>query len=80
MAKIDKNSILHTFTGMLGRQIVVKRRLETRYMSAAPEIDPNRKPTSNQLKHQKKFTSKSAIAKRLANDPRTNPLYEAAKN
>ena len=78
MAKIDKDSFLNAITGMIGKQVVIKRRLNSRYVSAAPEIDPNRKPTPNQANHQHRFRIAAATAKRLANTPGTKELYEAA--
>jgi len=45
MAKIKGNKLTEGFSGMIGKQIVFKTRLGTRYVAAPPYVKEKRKPT-----------------------------------
>ena len=48
MAKQKNNIIMRSTRGMIGGQIVFKRRAGKGYVSAAPETNENRMPTEKQ--------------------------------
>src|SRR6188472_2328756 len=76
MAKIDEDAIINILKGMLGKQIVVKKgRSGKRYLSAAPETDPNRKLTPAQAKYKERFKRQSAYGKAVSNNPELRKLY-----
>lgn len=78
MARIYDNSFLMGISGMIGKQVVIKRRKNKPYIAAAPEWNPNRVPTPAQKKWDQKFKLNAAKAKALALHPDTRPLYLAA--
>ena len=55
MAKIEENSLIAAVTGMIGKQVVVKRRKGKPYLSGAPSTNPRRKPTPNQAVSDRRF-------------------------
>ena len=75
MAKINENSFLLGISGMIGKSVVVKRRNNKPYLAAAPEWNPNRKPTPNQQKWTIKFKANASITKALATNPATRDAY-----
>ena len=80
MARQSNNLIMRNTRGMLGEQIVFKRRKGTRYVAAPPEIDENRTPTDNQLTHQERFKKASDYANKAIKDPDTKKAYERVAN
>ena len=49
MAKQGNNLIMRNTRGMVGKQIVFKRRAGRSYVAAPPEVNEDRKPTAKQL-------------------------------
>lgn len=82
MAKQQNNLIMRSTRGMVGGQIVFKRRAGKGYVSAAPEVNENRQPTSAQKSAQDKFTASIAYAKRAIQEPTLKMAYKlkAARN
>lgn len=78
MARIKGNLFMMNVRGMIGKQIVVKKRGETEYLSAPPTYDENRVPTPNQQAWGIKFKKIVAYAKVAAKDPVSGPDYKAA--
>ena len=77
MAKIDEDAIINILKGMLGKQIVVKKaKSGKRYLSAAPESDPNRKLTPAQAKYKERFKRQAVYGKAVSNNPELRKLYE----
>lgn len=63
MAKQKNNIIMRSTRGMVGGQIVFKRRAGKGYVSAAPEVNENRQPTAAQKAVQDKFKASIVYAK-----------------
>src|SRR5688572_3423223 len=76
MAKQTHNMIMHNTQGMIGKQIVFKKRAGKRYVSAPPEVNANRKPTENQLVAQANFKRSITYA---ASAVKLAPLRKAYK-
>lgn len=82
MAKQKNNIIMRSTRGMVGGQIVFKRRAGKGYVSAAPEVNENREPTTAQKAVQDKFKSSIAYAKTAILDLALKMAYKlkAARN
>ena len=78
MAKQKNNIIMRSTRGMVGGQIVFKRRAGSGYVSAAPEVNENRKPTEGQLLVQAKFRRCTEYAKLVMKAPELKAAYKAA--
>ena len=78
MAKQKNNIIMRSTRGMVGGQIVFKRRAGKGYVSAAPEVNENRKPTEKQLAVQEKFKTSTAYAQLAIKDAGLKKAYKAA--
>jgi hypothetical protein len=78
MAKIKRNDLTEGFTGMFGKQIVFKNRLGTRYVTAPPEVNKNRKPTPAQKKIQDKLLRCNEYAIEAIKDAKLKEDYAAA--
>jgi len=63
MAKQGNNIIMRNTRGMVGKQIVFKRRAGRSYVAAPPEVNENRKATPKQLAVQQRFKTSIAYAK-----------------
>ena len=77
MAKINNNLITEGFTGMLGKQVVFKKRLGTRYAAAPPTINENSKPTAAQQLNRDKHARSTDYAKGAIKDPDIKAMYQA---
>lgn len=63
--------------GMLGKQVVFKRRNGISYVSAPPEINEDRQPTAAQLSIQQKFRFSITYASSAIKDPEVKKAYQA---
>ena len=63
MAKQGNNLIMRNTRGMVGKQIVFKRRAGRSYVAAPPEVNGNRKATPKQLAVQQRFRTCITYAK-----------------
>src|SRR5215210_1772956 len=77
MAKQKNNIIMRSTRGMVGGQIVFKRRAGKGYVSAAPEVNENRKPTADQQTAQDKFAASITYAKLAIRDAAVKAAYKA---
>ena len=76
MAKINNNLVIHGLSGMLGKQVVVRRLKNGQYvMSAAPHHRP-RELTNAQKVHREKFHQAILYAK----GAQDNPVYADLAN
>lgn len=64
--------------GMVGRQIVFKRRAGISYVAAPPEIKEGRTPTANQLARQAQFRRAVAYARAAIFDDNLRQAYSEA--
>ncbi len=78
MAKQSNNLIMQDTRGVIGKQVVFKRRGGVTYVAAAPAINPNRKPTPNQLSAQNRFAFSANYAKQAIKDPVMKAMYKLA--
>jgi hypothetical protein len=78
MARQKNNLIMRSTRGMVGGQIVFKRRAGVGYVSAAPEVNENRKPTERQLAVQEKFKKSTAWAQQAMKNAELKAAYKAA--
>lgn len=77
MAKQKNNIIMRSTRGMVGGQIVFKRRAGLGYVAAAPEVNENRKPTDRQLEIQEKFKKSTVWAKQAMKNPELKAAYKS---
>ena len=77
MAKQKNNIIMRSTRGMVGGQIVFKRRAGKGYVAAAPEVNENRKPTVGQQAVQEKFKRCLDYAKLAITEPLIKEAYKA---
>ena len=77
MARQKNNIIMRSTRGMVGGQIVFKKRAGKTYVAAAPEVDENRKPTDPQATAQSRFKSSVAYARIAIQDPQVKAAYKA---
>ena len=80
MPKQRNNLIMQNTRGMIGKQVVFKKRKGTRYVAAPPRVNENRKPTKNQLSHQEKFRRATEYANDAILDPEVKRAYEKVAN
>jgi hypothetical protein len=78
MARQKNNIIMRSTRGMVGKQIVFKRRAGKSFVAAPPEVNENRIPTPNQAAAQLRFKKSSAFAKLAMKDATTKAAYFAA--
>jgi hypothetical protein len=78
MARQKNNLIMRSTRGMVGGQIVFKRRAGLGYVAAAPEVNENRKPTDRQLAVQERFKKSTAWAQQAMKNPELKAAYKAA--
>lgn len=78
MAKQKNNIVMRSTRGMVGGQIVFKRRAGKGYVSAPPEVKEGRKPTERQLLLQEKFKRNILFARMAIKDPELKTQYENA--
>lgn len=76
MAKQNNNMIMNDTQGMIGKQVVFKKRAGKSYVSAPPEVNVNRKPTENQLVARANFKRSITYA---ASAVKLAPLRKAYK-
>jgi hypothetical protein len=80
MARQRNNIIMRSTRGMVGKQIVFKRRAGKSYVAAPPEVNENRIATANQLAAQQRFKTSVAYAKlAMLNINAKEAYYAAAK-
>jgi hypothetical protein len=77
MAKVNGNLLTMDLTGMIGKQLVFKSRLGTKYAAAAPCRDPNKPLTENQQAYAPVFKRRVAVAKALTKDPDKKKIYQS---
>ena len=63
--------------GMLGNQVVYKKRKNTRYVASAPEVNQNRVPGEAEQANRDRFARSNAYAKTSIKDPLVKQMYEA---
>lgn len=63
---------------MFGGQVVFKVRKGKRFVSSPPNVNPNRKPTPNQLAAQERFKMASQYANDAIQDAATKFMYQQA--
>ena len=69
MAKVVDSLILQGLSGMLGKQLVVRRRKDGSYVvAAAPPRNTGRVPTAGQAAYRQRFRAAIAHAKAVKND------------
>lgn len=78
MARQKNNIIMRSTRGMVGGQIVFKRRAGLGYVSAAPEVNENRKPTDGQLVVQGRFKKNTEYAQLAMKNLELKAAYKAA--
>lgn len=76
MAKQRNNMVMRSTQGMVGGQIVFKRRAGRGYVSAPPEVNENRKPTNNQEAAQSKFKRSIQYAAIAVKSPELKTAYQ----
>ena len=76
MAKQKNNIIMRSTRGMIGGQIVFKRRAGKGYVSAAPETNENRMPTEKQQAVQNRFKSSIVYARAAVQNTDLKAAYE----
>ena len=80
MAKQKNNIIMRSTRGMVGKQIVFKRRAGKGYVAAPPEVNENRQPTPTQAVVQQRFREAIAYASAAIKSPELKEAYlEKAK-
>ena len=77
MAKQKNNIIMRSTRGMIGGQVVFKKRAGKGYVAAAPEVDENRKPTIAQQAVRERFGRSLTYAKLAIKDPSVKKAYKA---
>jgi hypothetical protein len=77
MAKQKNNLIMRSTRGMVGKQIVFKRRAGRSYVAAPPEVNENRKPTEKQQSARLNFKSSVEYATMALKDASIKKAYEA---
>lgn len=75
MAKQKNNIIMRSTRGMVGGQIVFKRRAGKSYVAAAPEVNENRQSTEAQLAIQQRFKSSTRYAQAAMLTPTLKEEY-----
>jgi hypothetical protein len=78
MAKQRNNMVMRSTRGMVGGQIVFKRRAGKGYVSAPPEVNENRKPTENQEAAQSKFRRSTQYSALAMKSPELKKAYQKA--
>lgn len=78
MAKQKNNIIMRSTRGMVGKQIVFKRRAGKAYVAAPPEVNENRKATNGQLVVQSRFRKSTEYAKLAIGSPDLKKAYQKA--
>jgi len=79
MAKIRNNLVLHGLSGMLGRQVVVRRRPDGTFILTGAPHRQDRPPSETQATQRKLFTEAAAYAKGAQQVPEYRALAEARK-
>lgn len=75
MAKVQNNLVIHGLSGMLGKQLVVRRQKNGGYVvAAAPVRTQSREPTAKEKEHQEQFRQAILYGK----GAKAKPEYEAA--
>ena len=81
MAKIDEDGLINLLKGMLGKQVIVKKaRSGKRYLSAPPEVDPNRELTPAQAAYSSRFKRQAAYGRAVSDNPELKKIYSAKLN
>ena len=76
MAKIDEDGLINLLKGMLGKQVIVKKaRSGKRYLSAPPEVDPNRELTPAQAAYSSRFKRQAAYGRAVSDNPEISSIF-----
>jgi hypothetical protein len=68
MAKIKNNLVIHGLSGMLGKQLVVRRMKNGQYVLSAAPSHPSQELTAAQKEHREKFRQAILYAKSAQNN------------
>ncbi len=77
MAKVRNNLILHGVSGMIGKQLVIRKRGGTYVLYAAPARAKGQEPTPKQKQHQAHFRQAVLYAKAAKGTPEYEPVAKA---
>lgn len=78
MAKVRNNLVLHGVSGMIGKQLVVRKRKGGEYvLSAAPSVAYGQEPTQKQKQQQEHFRQAVLYAKAAKNKPEYEPIAKS---
>ena len=77
MARISRNSIMADVQGMIGNQIVYKKRKGKPYTCAPPEVNKNRKPGEKEQANRNRFKNSTHYAKHAVKDAAIKSNYAA---
>jgi hypothetical protein len=75
MARQKNNIVMRSTRGMVGKQIVFKKRAGKPYVAAPPDVNENRKPTPGQQAARERFKSAIAYAAAAIKDPAVKQAY-----
>lgn len=78
MPKQKYNMVMRGARGMLGKQVVFKRRNGVNYLSAPPEVNENRKPTPGQVANRERFEKSVNYSMAAIANPEKLAMYKAA--
>ena len=74
MAKVKNNLVIHGLSGMLGKQLVIRRAKNGQYIVSAAPNQPKQELTEAQKEHREKFRQAVLFAK----GAQKNPEYQEA--
>ena len=78
MAKVRESSLIASkLRGMVGDELVFRRRKGETIVAARPDLDPNRKPTPAQLAQQERFRQGAIYAQKMMAAPEDKAAYTA---
>jgi hypothetical protein len=75
MARQKNNIVMRSTRGMVGKQIVFKKRAGKPYVAAPPDINENRKATPGQQAVRERFKTAIAYAAAAIKDPAVKQAY-----
>ena len=78
MAKVRGNLILQGVSGMIGKQLIIRKQKDGTYvLTAAPVVRAGREPTPAQKQQQERFRQAVLYAKAAKGKPEYEPVAEA---
>src|SRR5687767_14612520 len=77
MAKMGNNIVMDQVLGMIGKQVVFKRRSGKKYISAAPRVNKNREVGDPEQSNRVRFSRSTRYAKHVIKDPEMKSRYAA---